>query len=152
MLLARTGRGISMISFADDQAFLEAELKAEYPRAVIRRDDGAFAGQLDPILDLAAGGAPAVNLPLDVQATAFQAKVWARLKAIPAGETRTYGEIAAELGRPGAARAVGRACASNPVSLIVPCHRVVGGDGTMHGYRWGAVRKQELLARERKRS
>lgn len=89
-------------------------------------------------------------LPFDVRATAFQARVWAALRAIPAGETRSYAEVAKAIGRPAAARAVARACASNPVALLVPCHRGVGSDGALRGYRWGPGRKAELLRRERK--
>jgi AraC family transcriptional regulator of adaptative response/methylated-DNA-[protein]-cysteine methyltransferase len=88
-------------------------------------------------------------LPLDIRATAFQAQVWAALRDIPPGETRTYGEIARALGRPKGARAVGRACASNPVAVVIPCHRAIGGDGNLHGYRWGLARKQALLEREK---
>jgi AraC family transcriptional regulator of adaptative response/methylated-DNA-[protein]-cysteine methyltransferase len=90
-------------------------------------------------------------VPLDVRASAFQARVWEALSAIPAGETRSYGEIAAAIGAPGAARAVGRACATNPVSVVVPCHRAVSGGG-LGGYRWGLERKQRLLEIERARS
>jgi O-6-methylguanine DNA methyltransferase len=96
-----------------------------------------------------AGREPHVDLPLDVRATAFQWRVWQALRAIPYGEQRSYGELAAAIGQPGAARAVGRACASNPVSLIVPCHRAVGAGGKLTGYRWGVERKAALLAAER---
>ena len=102
------------------------------------------------ILDSLAGRLPPLDLPLDVRATPFQWQVWRRLKPIPAGKVRTYGEIARELGKPGAARAVGRACASNPVALVVPCHRAVGADGALTGYRWGIERKKKLLGREKK--
>jgi AraC family transcriptional regulator of adaptative response/methylated-DNA-[protein]-cysteine methyltransferase len=92
----------------------------------------------------------AADLPLDVRATTFQARVWRELRAIPAGATRSYGEIARRIGRPRSARAVGRACASNPVALLIPCHRAVGSDGALSGYRWGAGRKKALLAMERR--
>ena len=149
LLVAATERGVCMVSLGDTEAFLEAELENEFPEAEIGRDDGALAEWVGAVLDLAGAGTPHADLPLDIRATAFQWRVWRELKAIPAGETRTYGEIAAALGQPGAARAVGRACATNPVSLVVPCHRAVGGDGKMHGYRWGVERKETLLERER---
>ena len=148
LLAAATDRGICMVALGDTEAFLEEELRAEFPEAQIRRDDDALAGPVGAVLDLADDTAPHVDLPLDIRATAFQWRVWEQLKHIPRGETRSYGEIAAALGQPGAARAVGRACATNPVSLVVPCHRAVGGDGRMHGYRWGVARKKALLERE----
>ncbi len=150
LLVAATERGVCMVSLGDCDAFLQAELESEFPEAAIRRDDGVLAEWVGAVLDLADAGTPHAGLPLDIRATAFQWRVWRELQAIPAGETRTYGEIAAALGQPGAARAVGRACATNPVSLVVPCHRAVGGDGKMHGYRWGIERKKALLERERR--
>jgi O-6-methylguanine DNA methyltransferase len=95
------------------------------------------------------GDQPDLRLPLDVQGTGFQRRVWEQLRAIPYGSVRTYGQIARELGRPKAARAVGRACATNPASVVIPCHRAVGGDGSLVGYRWGLERKRLLLERER---
>ena len=103
---------------------------------------------MQAIVAFIAGKEPHINLPLDIRATAFQRRVWEELRRIPLGETRSYGEIARALGRPNAQRAVGHACATNPVPLIVPCHRVVRGDGEVGGYRWGAQRKRLLLARE----
>jgi AraC family transcriptional regulator of adaptative response/methylated-DNA-[protein]-cysteine methyltransferase len=140
------------VFFGDSDRRLSKELAGQYPRAEIRRDPRllrAAGAHLKRIF----GGRPAgPSLPLDVRATAFQARVWEELKAIPAGTTRTYSEIARRLGRPGAARAVGRACASNPVSLLIPCHRAVGADGSLTGYRWGTDRKKALLDRERTRT
>lgn len=150
LLVAATERGLCMVAIGNEADDLVADLRAEYPAAEIRREDAALAQWAPVVAALAEGDAPAAALPLDVRATAFQWLVWQRLQAIPRGATRTYGEIAAELGRPEAARAVGRACASNPVALLVPCHRAVGGDGKMHGYRWGIGRKRTLLERERK--
>jgi AraC family transcriptional regulator of adaptative response/methylated-DNA-[protein]-cysteine methyltransferase len=150
LLVAATERGICMVALGDTESFLEEELTGEFPEAEIHRDDNALAGRVGAVLDLADENAPHADLPLDIRATAFQWRVWEQLRAIPRGETRSYGEIAAALGQPGAARAVGRACATNPVSLVVPCHRAVGGDGRMHGYRWGVERKQSLLERERR--
>ena len=138
-----------MVALGDDDAFLEDELRAELPAAEIVRDEGALAERAAAVAGLVAGHATATDLPLDIRATAFQWQVYQRLMAIPAGETRTYGQIAADMDRPKAARAVGRACATNPVSLVVPCHRAVGGDGALHGYRWGLDRKKALLERER---
>ena len=149
LLVAATERGLCAVSLGDTDAHLEAALGADYPAAEIRRDDGALAGRLDAVLARLDGRAsPHPGLPLDLRATAFQWQVWERLQGIPRGQTRTYGEIAADIGRPGAARAVGRACAANPVSLVVPCHRAVGGGGGLTGYRWGVKRKEKLLRRE----
>ena len=103
------------------------------------------------ILAYLAGEAPHIDLPLDIRATAFQRRVWEELRGIPLGETRSYGEIAAAIGAPKAVRAVGRACATNPVALIVPCHRAIREDGELSGYRWGLHRKQALLERESER-
>lgn len=149
LLVAATERGICAVSLGDDDGVLAAELCRDYPAADIQRDDGAFADWVAAVLAITEGREPAIDLPLDIRATAFQWQVWQRLRAIPAGETATYGEIAADLGRPKGARAVGRACACNPVSLIVPCHRAVGGDGRLTGYRWGIDRKETLLETER---
>jgi AraC family transcriptional regulator, regulatory protein of adaptative response / methylated-DNA-[protein]-cysteine methyltransferase len=101
------------------------------------------------VLDHLAGELPHPDLPLDVRGTAFQRRVWEELRKIPPGQTRTYTEVAAAVGKPAAVRAVARACATNPVSVLTPCHRVVGADGSMRGYRWGVERKKKLLERER---
>ena len=103
---------------------------------------------METLLAYLEGQTPDIALPLDVRATAFQRRVWQELKAIPYGETRSYGEIAAALGQPGAQRAVGRACASNPVALVVPCHRALRQNGELGGYRWGPAMKTKLLERE----
>ena len=149
ILAAATAKGLCMVSLASEDAALEAELRRDFPAAAIARDDDALKPMMETVLGLLDGGAPARALPLDIRATAFQWQVWRALAAIPAGETRSYGELAAHLGQPGAARAVGRACATNPVSLVIPCHRAVGGNGSLTGYRWGTERKRALLARER---
>jgi AraC family transcriptional regulator of adaptative response/methylated-DNA-[protein]-cysteine methyltransferase len=138
-----------MVSLGDEEAHLVHELHHDFPAAEIGRDDASLGRPLRALLDHLAGKEPRLELPLDVRATAFQWRVWQALRAIPYGEQRSYGEIAALLGRPKAARAVGRACASNPVSLIVPCHRAVAADGDLTGYRWGVERKETLLAKER---
>ena len=149
LLVAATGRGLCLVAMGDAEAVLETELRAEYPAAEIIRDDAALSGWARAVAALADGAAPHGDLPVDVRATAFQRLVWDRLQAIPGGLTRTYGEVAADMGHPRAVRAVGRACATNPLALVVPCHRVVGAGGDLHGYRWGVGRKKALLARER---
>lgn len=149
LLVAATPRGVCAVSLGDDDDHLERELRAEYPRAAITRDDEIGAA-VDPILAYLEGQTPSLDLPLDVRATAFQRQVWQALQAIPYGETRTYLQIAESLGNPRAVRAVGRACATNPVSLVVPCHRAVGSDGKLHGFRWGLGRKQALLDLEKR--
>src|SRR5947199_6348376 len=117
---------------------IERQLAHEYPAASVAvEDEGSLARWTKEILAHLAGREPRLDLPLDVQATAFQWQVWGALRAIPYGQTRTYGEVAAAIGRPGAVRAVARACATNPVALAVPCHRVVAADGRSGGYRWG---------------
>jgi AraC family transcriptional regulator of adaptative response/methylated-DNA-[protein]-cysteine methyltransferase len=156
LLVGATDRGICAVSLGDgdrtdEDGPLEAALRREYPNAGIERDDEALRPWLDavlPALDGPLESTGARELPLDLQATAFQWRVWRALQEIPRGETRSYGEVAAALGQPTAARAVAQACASNRVALVVPCHRVVRGDGDPGGYRWGAERKRRILARE----
>ena len=131
-------------------AELTRALSREYPAATIAADAGALAGSASAIVAHLAGRQPRLDLPLDVQATAFQWQVWQALAAIPYGETRTYGEVAASIGRPRAVRAVARACATNPVALAIPCHRVLPAAGGTGGYRWGAARKKALLSTERR--
>lgn len=149
-LLAATPLGICAVEMGDSDRALVASLLDRFRRATIRRDP-ALLRFARARLKQALSPRSAL-LPLDVQATAFQARVWESLRAIPAGETRTYKEIARSIGRPRATRAVARACASNPVALLVPCHRVVGSDGALRGYRWGLERKRKALALERRRS
>jgi AraC family transcriptional regulator of adaptative response/methylated-DNA-[protein]-cysteine methyltransferase len=149
LLVAATERGVCFVSLADDDAKLEAALAREYPAAAIERDDRRLGEWLGAIARHVSGGEQRLDLPLDVQATAFQWRVWEALKTIPYGDTRSYGQIAEALGDRNAARAVARACATNPVALVIPCHRVVREDGEMGGYRWGTKRKQALLDRER---
>jgi AraC family transcriptional regulator of adaptative response/methylated-DNA-[protein]-cysteine methyltransferase len=149
LLLAGTERGVCAVSLGDDDDALEQTLRAEYPAAVIERDDGSLSGWLDALLRHLAGEHPSLDLPLDVQATAFQWRVWQELRQIPYGTTKTYRAIAAAIGQPTATRAVARACATNPVSVVIPCHRVIREDGHLGGYRWGLGRKQKLLDQER---
>jgi AraC family transcriptional regulator of adaptative response/methylated-DNA-[protein]-cysteine methyltransferase len=148
LLLAATERGLCALYLGDADAPLESALAKEYPAARLERDDGRLAPWLGEVLEHLRGRRPSLDLPLDVQATAFQCRVWEELRRIPYGSTRTYREVAERLGRPTAARAVARACATNPVSVVIPCHRVVRGDGGLGGYRWGLGRKRQLLDRE----
>jgi AraC family transcriptional regulator of adaptative response/methylated-DNA-[protein]-cysteine methyltransferase len=148
LLVAGTARGLSTVALADEDARLEKALHEEYPAAEIRRDDATLGPWLRVLLRHLRGQEPHLDLPLDVQATAFQWRVWSELRKIPFGETRSYGEVARALGQPTAARAVARACATNRVSLVIPCHRVIAEDGRLSGYRWGIERKRALLARE----
>ncbi|MFN0042839.1 MAG: bifunctional DNA-binding transcriptional regulator/O6-methylguanine-DNA methyltransferase Ada [Alphaproteobacteria bacterium] len=145
MIVAGTNLGVSYIAFDDDEGALEAALRAEYPEAEVARDDSGMGRYVKPIADHVAGHPSSLELPLDVQATAFQRRVWQALRDIPIGETRTYRQIARAVGAPKAARAVGNACARNPVSIVVPCHRAIRGDGSLGGYAWGLARKRRLL-------
>ena len=147
LLVAFTERGVSAVYLGDQDAVMESALRAEYPNAEIRR--GQSVSWVNELLAYLRGSHTKLDLPLDLAASAFQMQVWAELQHIPYGSTRTYSQIAQRMGRPTAARAVARACASNPVSLVVPCHRVVREDGNLAGYRWGIARKQALLERER---
>lgn len=150
-LIAATGRGVCAISFGEDDQALEADLRARFPRADIRPPDAAIEALADRVVAMVEGaGAIAADLPLDLIGTAFQQRVWRALRQIPRGETRSYGEIAAQVGAPNAHRAVGSACGKNPVAVAVPCHRAVREDGSLGGYRWGLDRKRALLERERK--
>lgn len=148
LLIAATEKGICAICLGDSDADLETALFSEYPAAEIQRDGVELSQWVNALLNHLSGQQPQLDLPIDVQATAFQWRVWESLRAIPYGSTRSYGEIAQDLGDPKAARAVARACATNPVAIVVPCHRVVREDGSLGGYRWGLERKQQLLAQE----
>lgn len=149
LLVAATERGICFVGLGARREELENTLRREFPAADgIEHSESALQAAVQSILAFIAGKEPHIDLPLDIRATAFQRRVWEELRRIPLGETRSYGEIARAIGQPHAQRAVGHACASNPVPLIVPCHRVVRGDGAAGGYRWGAQRKRRLLARE----
>jgi AraC family transcriptional regulator of adaptative response/methylated-DNA-[protein]-cysteine methyltransferase len=151
MLVGATEHGVSAVSFGDSEAPLERELRLEYPAAEISRDDAAMRRWVDAVVRAIETGEERPPLPLDIQATAFRARVWQALRAIPRGETRSYSEIAREVGAPKAARAVGNACKSNPVAGIIPCHRVVREDGSLGGYLSGVARKRALLDHEKKR-
>ena len=152
LLVARTERGLSALYLGEFDARLEAALQKEYPHAEIRRGRNDLEEWVGKILAHLRGQEPHLDLPTDVQATAFQRRVWEELRRIPYGTTRTYAEVARAIGRPTAIRAVARACATNPVSVVVPCHRVVREDGDLAGYRWGIDRKRVLLEQESARA
>lgn len=151
LLVAATERGVCAVTLGDDTAKLEAALTAEYPAAARERVTapssalGSWVAEIVACLD---GERPGTDIPLDLQASAFQWKVWRELQKIPAGETRSYTQVAAAIGSPKAVRAVAGACARNRVALVIPCHRVVRQNGGLGGYRWGLERKRQLIERE----
>jgi AraC family transcriptional regulator, regulatory protein of adaptative response / methylated-DNA-[protein]-cysteine methyltransferase len=149
LLVAVTDRGIATVRLGDSETSLVASLQRDYPKAMLRRDTNGLKQHVRGILQCLSGKANVHRLPLDVKATAFQHRVWKALQQIPRGSTRSYREIARAIGRPTTARAVARACATNPVAVAIPCHRAVRGDGHLAGYRWGLKRKKRLLALER---
>jgi len=155
LLIGATERGISAVYLGESEATLRSELRKEYPRALLvadpchrQTDERGLSSWCEKIVAHLRGQLPHLDLPTDVQATAFQRRVWEELRRIPYGTTRTYSEVARAIGRPTATRAVARACAMNPTSVVVPCHRVVREDGELAGYRWGIERKRRLLDRE----
>ncbi len=153
LLLAATDRGLCFVQFGDSERALTAALRADFPNATLtplaQPYPQTFHDWIAAVEEHLAGAQPALALPLDIQATAFQCLVWNYLRTIPYGATQSYQEVARAIHRPTAARAVARACASNRVALLIPCHRVLRGDGELGGYRWGIERKQALLNRER---
>jgi AraC family transcriptional regulator of adaptative response/methylated-DNA-[protein]-cysteine methyltransferase len=149
VLVAATERGIAHVALGDDEAELERELRASFPKATLERADDRVESATSAVVRYLAGTGPWPQLPLDVRATAFQARVWAALTNIAPGTTTTYGDLARALGNPRAMRAVARACATNPAAVLIPCHRVVAKDGDLRGYRWGVQRKSRLLDLER---
>jgi AraC family transcriptional regulator of adaptative response/methylated-DNA-[protein]-cysteine methyltransferase len=149
LLVAATERGVCAVEMGESDSDLERDLAREYPAATLSAAGGSFARWTAEILARVSGRRPRIDLPLDVQATAFQWQVWEALAAIPFGETRTYGQVAGAIGQPRSVRAVARACATNPAAVAIPCHRVVGASGSLTGYRWGVERKRELLQREK---
>jgi AraC family transcriptional regulator of adaptative response/methylated-DNA-[protein]-cysteine methyltransferase len=150
LLVAATAKGVCAVKLGENAESLERELRHEFCRAQVDRDRWVQRDWVGAIAAGLTGGSRTSSLPLDVQGTAFQWRVWRALQAIPTGETRSYSDVAAAIGQPSAARAVARACATNPVCLVVPCHRVVAKQGGVGGYRWGVARKQRLLKAERK--
>lgn len=149
VLVAASSHGICFVALGDDQRSLERQLQATFPEAAPAETLAPFAEWAAEIVRLLAGAAPTMELPLDPLGTPFQRLVWAELRRIPRGATRSYREIAERIGRPTAARAVAQACARNPIAVVVPCHRVVRDSGELGGYRWGVERKQALLDSER---
>jgi len=149
LLVAGTPRGVCAVKIGSSDQALAADLRAEFPAARVDRGNRQLAGWVARIVASLEPGSPDPRLPLDIRATAFQQAVWRELQRIPRGTTRSYQEVADRVGRPSAARAVARACASNPVALLVPCHRVVRQSGDLGGYHWGVARKRKLLEGER---
>lgn len=150
LLVGSTDKGVCFIGFAEPDEALMGDLRRRFPEATIVPDDAALAATVRAVLDFMREPKQALDLPLDLRGTAFQQRVWRALCVIPPGETRTYAQLAAMTGNPKAIRAVARSCATNPVSLAVPCHRVVGSDGGLTGYRWGVPRKKALLEQEQR--
>lgn len=153
-IVAATARGICMVELGEDADSLARKLHAEFPRAGLQQVDAGrdefLAPRVRAVADALAGkGAASARIPVDLIGTAFQKRVWDALMKIPRGETRSYAELAAALDAPKAARAVASACAHNRVAIVVPCHRVIRGDGSLGGYRWGLALKERILDRER---
>ena len=148
VLVAATERGICTVQFGDSAGTLREALRRQFPRARLSEADGHFDDWVDEVLRAIETPTRATTLPLDIQGSAFQMQVWEALRSIPAGDTASYREIAQRIGRCTAVRAVARACASNPLAVLIPCHRVVRADGGSGGYRWGEDRKRTLLERE----
>lgn len=151
ILVAATGKGVCAIQFGDDPDALARELQDRFPKATLVGADRAFEGLVSRVVGLVEAPDGGADLPLDVQGTAFQERVWQALRGIPAGSRASYAEVAARIGAPRAVRAVAGACAANPVAVAIPCHRVVRTDGGLSGYRWGVARKRALLDREARR-
>lgn len=149
VLVGATERGLCAVLFADDDAEAAVDLRERFPQAVLRRDDKELREAVEFVLGRMKESSSAAEMPFHARATAFQRRVWRALSEIPRGETRTYAQIAEAVGAPKAVRAVGTACGANPLAVVVPCHRVVGTDGKITGYRWGVERKKRLLEIER---
>ncbi|MFO1030849.1 MAG: methylated-DNA--[protein]-cysteine S-methyltransferase [Planctomycetota bacterium] len=148
VLVAATERGLGALLLGNDDATLLRELAERFPRAERVRGDAAFVARMRAVLACVDGEVVDPGLPFDVRGTAFQQRVWQALQRIPAGRTIDYAGLARRLGMPRGARAVAAACAANPLAVLVPCHRVVRGDGSLAGYRWGVAKKRALLHRE----
>jgi len=148
LLMATTERGVCSVRFGESEPALLRDLKHEFAAAEIRRDDQGLEAVSAQLKQILAGSTAPQTIPIDIQGTAFQQLVWDALRRIPPGQTRSYAEVAGSIGKPKAVRAVAHVCASNPVALVVPCHRVVHKSGSLSGYRWGVKRKAALLERE----
>jgi len=151
LLVAATNKGLCAVRLGNTIGALEDDLKNEYSAAEIRKSAGALDNALQQIVEHLEGKQPKLSLPLDIRATAFQRQVWQALQSIPYGSTRSYSEVAKAIGQPKAVRAVARACATNPVALVIPCHRVIRGNESLGGYRWGIERKKKLLEKEKEK-
>lgn len=151
LLVAATDRGVCSVTLGDSESVLENDLRQELPHAEIQRGDQDLRLATQSIIEHLEGKTPHIDLPLDVRATAFQLQVWEQLRAIPCGKTYSYSDVAKAIGQKNAVRAVARACATNPVALVIPCHRVIREDKSLGGYRWGLERKKKILANERAR-
>ena len=149
LLVAATSKGVCSVMLGDTEASLKADLLSEFPAAEIRHDEKPLRSSLNAIIEHLKNKSPHVDLPLDIRATAFQRQVWEQLRAIPYGQTYSYSEVAKAIGQDKAVRAVARACATNPVALVIPCHRVIREDKSLGGYRWGLERKKKLLQAEK---
>ncbi len=148
LLVARTEKGVCAVTLGDSGEFLSAKLREEFPKAEIAENNENLKEFVEAILQHLSGKNKFIDLPLDLQATAFQMQVWELLRKIPFGETLSYKQVAEKLGNPKAVRAVARACATNRVAVVIPCHRVIGANGNMSGYRWGIERKRKLIESE----
>jgi AraC family transcriptional regulator of adaptative response/methylated-DNA-[protein]-cysteine methyltransferase len=148
ILIAATAHGVCWIGIHDSAEHLESELRGDYPQATIGRDDTTTGDFARRVVSSIANEPTGLELPLDIRATPFQRAVWRELCAIPRGATRSYGEIAKRIERPDAPRAVGHANGSNPLAIVIPCHRAIGANGTLTGYRWGIEIKRRLLENE----
>lgn len=152
VLVAINEKGLCAIVLGDTAQAVTRELRERFPDARLERDSGRLAGALAQVLDLADGRRTTLELELDAAGTAFQRRVWRALRAIPAGSTASYADIARRIDAPTSFRAVAQACGANPLALVIPCHRVVRNDGALSGYRWGVARKRRLLEEERRRA
>ena len=148
VLVATTDRGVCAVELGDSDGEVLRALQSDFPRATIERSDGDHRAWVEAVIDRVRDPRRETDVPLDLAGSAFQLRVWKALQEIPAGEQRSYRDIAAAIGQPSASRAVARACATNRVAVVVPCHRVVRGDGDLAGYKWGVERKRRLLAKE----
>src|SRR5690606_31238775 len=154
MMMAATDRGVCLVEFGDDEASLMAQLRSEFPNADLNASPARNAPELDAWMDALdkhiSAGAPRPDLPLDMRGTAFQVKVWQFLLSIREGDVLSYSEVAAKIDKPRAVRALASACGKNRIGVLIPCHRVLRGDGGLGGYRWGLERKRALLEAERR--
>jgi AraC family transcriptional regulator of adaptative response/methylated-DNA-[protein]-cysteine methyltransferase len=148
MLLGATARGICWLTFGDEPGAMLEELRAAFPKATLYNDESRLYAWFETVRDFVLLPREALDLPVDIQGTAFQSRVWKALRQIPLGDTVSYSDVAKRIGEPTATRAVASACANNKIAVLIPCHRVIASDGRLSGYRWGTQRKRELLKRE----